>query len=214
MPLNNTILIADDHPMLLEGLYKELVRAKYTKVSQAKNGIEALTLITKHTPDIAILDIEMPVLNAFEVINKAIIEQTKTKYIILTSHKEHGFIIKAKQLNISGYILKDEPFAELNKCIKAVASGGQFFSDSFKNVITDVISPEVEKINFLSPSERTILRLVAKGKSSKDIAEILRISPRTVQKHRANIIAKLDLPSTGNALYSWCITYKELLLSL
>ena len=195
MPLNNTILIADDHPMLLEGLYKELVRAKYTKVSQAKNGIEALTLITKHTPDIAILDIEMPVLNAFEVINKAIIEQTKTKYIILTSHKEHGFIIKAKQLNISGYILKDEPFEELNKCIKAVASGGQFFSDSFKNVITDVISPEVEKINFLSPSERTILRLVAKGKSSKDIAEILRISPRTVQKHRANIIAKLDLPA-------------------
>ncbi len=204
------ILVADDHPMLLKGLRNELIDQNYNVLEAANNGATALEIIVSHAPDIAIIDIEMPLLSGFEVIKKA---KVVTRFIILTSYKEKGFVLKAKKLNISGYLLKDEPFIEIKRCIQAVLNGKFYSSKIFNEVLDNEVSPQLEKIKYLSPSERTIIRLIAQEKSSKEIAELLTISYRTVQKHRSNIIAKLDLPSDSDALSIWAHKNKELFLT-
>ncbi|MFI1770445.1 response regulator [Thalassobellus citreus] len=209
-----SVLVADDHPMLLKGLVDELKSFNYNVISSVENGAKALDDIMSLQPDIAILDIEMPLLSGFEVIQKCLDKQQTTKFIILTSHKQKGFISKAQKLNIQGYILKDEPSIELHKCIQEVYKGGTYFSSEFNKILQNQISPEIEKIKFLSPSERTIVRLVAQGKSSKEIGALLSISIRTVEKHRSNIIQKLDLSNEMDALSSWAQEHKELILSI
>lgn len=210
----NTILVADDHPILLKGLLQELEAHGYTHLYSAVNGAEALDSIINEKPDLAILDIEMPLLTGFEVIKKATELAVHTKFIILTSHKEKGIIIKAKELNISGYLLKDEPFTEIDNCIQAVLKGDRYFSKTFDSIFNESVAPELEKLKLLSPSERTIIRLVTLGKSSKEISERLSISQRTVEKHRANIINKLNIEKGLDALNSWTKENKELILSI
>ncbi|MFT4830715.1 MAG: two-component system nitrate/nitrite response regulator NarL [Psychroserpens sp.] len=214
MNKNITLVVADDHPMLLKGLVDELNEYNYTIVATAENGAQALEKIIAFNPTIALLDVEMPMLDGFEVIKKCIERQIDTKFIILTSHKEKGFIHKAKLLNISGYMIKDEPFIELHQCIQSVSKGVPYFSPVFNEVIDNEITPELQKIKLLSPSERTIVRLVAQGNSSKEIGELLSISSRTVEKHRSNIIAKLDLSPETDALVIWTKEYKEFLSNL
>ena len=214
MARNLKIVIADDHPMLLKGLTEELTTDNYNIIGTAENGAIALELITRLNPDIAILDIEMPLLTGFEVIKKCEGKALKTKFIVLTSHKENRFVYKAKTLNISGYLLKDEPFTEIQNCINAIKNGNTYFSTTFSTVFESEISPELEKIKRLSPSERTIVRLIAQGNTSKDIAELLLISLRTVQKHRTNILNKLQLASNLDALSIWVNDNKDIILSL
>ena len=209
-----TIFVADDHPMLLKGLVDELKAYNYTIIGTATNGAIALANILELHPTIAILDMEMPMLTGLEVIQKYKEQHSKTKFIMLTSYKEKGFIHKAKQLNIMGYIIKDEPFIELHNCIQSVSRGVPFFSTVFKDVVNNEITPELQKIKLLSPSERTIVRMVAQEKSSKEIGELLSISARTVEKHRSNIKTKLNLSPSQDALLVWAKEYKTLLLSL
>jgi YesN/AraC family two-component response regulator len=110
--MNNsiTLVVADDHPLLLSGLIDQLETYNYNVIASAENGAQALDKIMELQPTIAILDEEMPMLTGFEVIQKCKEKQVATKFIILTSHKEKAFIYKAQKLNISGYIIKDEPF--------------------------------------------------------------------------------------------------------
>ncbi|GAB5398656.1 MAG: two-component system response regulator YvfU [Aureisphaera sp.] len=209
-----SILPADDHPMLLKGLSDQLKEAGFLVFEGALNGAQALDSIVKEHPRIAVLDIEMPLLSGFEVIKKCKEKGVATKFIILTSHKEKAFVLKAKKLEISGYLLKDEPFSEIEACILAVADGKSYFSGAFDDIFNREISPQLEKIKYLSPSERTIVRLIAQEKTSKEISDLLSISHRTVQKHRANIIAKLDLPKSVDSLSVWTSENKEIILSL
>ncbi|WP_299678060.1 response regulator transcription factor [uncultured Dokdonia sp.] len=208
------LLIADDHPLLLEGLKNALHTHGYSHIVAVENGALALDYIKEEQPHVALLDIEMPLLTGFEVIKKCQALSVTTRFIILTSHKEKGFVLKAKKLNIAGYIIKDEPFMEIDKCIQEVAAGNTYFSATFDAVFEGEISPQLQKVKLLSPSERTILRLIAQNKNSKEIAELLSISVRTVQKHRANIIAKLELPTGLDSLSVWTQEHQELILSI
>jgi len=210
--MNNkiNILVADDHPLLLKGLMDELRSFNYNILDGVTNGAKALELIVSLNPDIAILDVEMPLLTGFEVIKKCQEKSVSTKFIILTSYKEKGFVLKAKKLNISGYLLKDEPFFEIHNAIQKAIKGEMYFSKVFDEIFSNDITPQMEKIKFLSPSERTIVRLIAQEKTSKEIAVLLTISYRTVQKHRSNIIAKLDLSSDADSLSVWASQNKEL----
>lgn len=211
---NIHLLIADDHPLLLDGLKNALQARGYSHIIAVENGALALDYIQEEQPDVAVLDIEMPLLTGFEVIKKCQSLNVTTRFIILTSHKEKGFVLKAKKLNISGYMIKDEPFMEIDKCIQTVAKGNTYFSATFDAVLEGQVNPELQKIKLLSPSERTILRLIAKGHNSKEIADSLTISIRTVQKHRGNIIAKLALPTGIDSLSIWTQEHQELILSL
>jgi DNA-binding NarL/FixJ family response regulator len=191
-----------------------LIQQGYVQIKALINGAQALDYIIDKEPHIAILDIQMPLLSGFEVIKKCRQLKKETQFIILTSYKEQGFILKAKKLNISGYIMKDEPFVEIDKCIQAVMEGSTYFSGIFDSIVEGEIKIEIQKIKLLSPSERTILRMIAQNQNSKQIAESLTISIRTVQKHRSNIINKLELPSKMDALWLWTQKHQELILSL
>ncbi|WP_282165271.1 response regulator transcription factor [Cellulophaga baltica] len=206
-----TLVVADDHPLLLKGLIDELKAYNYSILATAENGAQALDKIMQFQPVIAILDEEMPMLTGFEIIKKCKEQNIATKFIILTSHKEKAFVYKAKTLEISGYIIKDEPFQELHKCIQSVRMGVPYFSTLFSDVFENEVAPQLKKIKLLSPSERTILRLVAQEKSSKEIGVLLSVSNRTVEKHRANIIAKLGLVPATDTLLLWTKEHKEFL---
>ncbi|MFT4683858.1 MAG: two-component system nitrate/nitrite response regulator NarL [Glaciecola sp.] len=211
---NISILVADDHPMLLKGLTNELTEFGFIVLEGASNGAKALEIIDSKKPTIAILDINMPLLTGFEVIEKCKARGSLTRFIILTSYKEKEVILKAKKMGISGYLLKDEPFYEIKNCIQSVMKDEFYASKIFDEVLQTEIYPELKKIKFLTPSERTIVRLIAQEKSSKGISDLLSISIRTVQKHRSNIITKLELPSDPVALSDWITKNKEIFLSL
>ena len=198
-----TLIVADDHPLLLGGLVSQLKSYSYDILATAENGAVALERIMELKPTIAILDEEMPILTGFEVIQKCKAKEVATKFIILTSHKEKAFVYKAKKLNISGYIIKDEPFIEIHNCIQSVSNGTPYFSAVFNDVFNDEVAPQLQKLKLLTPSERIIVRLVGQDKSSKEISELLSLSPRTVEKHRSNIIAKLGLVKAKGSLAIW-----------
>lgn len=211
---NISILLADDHPMLLKGLHQEFVDNGYTNVSIVSNGAEALNFIAENNPKIAILDIEMPLLSGFEVIQKARELQIATKFIILTYHKEKGFIVQAKKMQIEGYLIKDDQFNEIENCIKQLLDGKDYVSSSFNDDVIEEINKQFLALQFLTPSERTIIRLIAQKLNSNEIANQLNIAARTVQKHRTNIIAKLELDSSQNSLSDWTEKHRELILTL
>ncbi len=209
-----SIIVADDHPIMLKGTQQELEHAGYNVVAVAINGASAMEVIMEHQPDVAILDIEMPLLNGFEIIKHLKKEELKTRFILMSYHKEKGFMVQAKNIGVNGYILKEDSFAEIELCISEVMKDNTYYSKSFNDDFDLVTETELKKILLLTPSERTILRLIANGNNSTQIGEALCISPRTVQKHRSNIITKLDIDSDTNALIQWAHNYKEIILTL
>ena len=209
-----TIVIADDHPIMLKGIAQELKQANYNVIGMAENGAKALEFITSLKPMIALLDIEMPLLNGYEVVKRSKECCPNTRFIVMTYHKEKGFVVQAKKLGIHGYLLKEDGIKTIQTCIKSVLNDEAYYSDSFSSDFEGIVENELKKLNLLTPSERSIIRLVALGKSSAQIADLLLISVRTVQKHRTNIIAKLGIGQSIDALSQWIKEHHELISSL
>ncbi len=196
-----TIITADDHPLLLKGLNDFLLEKKYNIIGSAKDGREAYNLIVQEKPDIAILDIQMPYLSGLEIAQQCKTNDIETKIILITFHKEKILYQKAQKLNIFGYILKEFAIEEIENCLKTVACGKRYLSPKIEPLIKGSISDdEIEK---LTPSEKKIIKLIAEDKTNKEIASLLFISPRTVEKHRSNIISKLKLEHKPNSLLLW-----------
>ncbi|CAL2077601.1 response regulator transcription factor [Tenacibaculum sp. 190524A02b] len=209
-----SIVIADDHPILLKGLHDQFTSNGYNVIGQAANGMQALELILTLSPTIALLDIDMPLLNGFEVIKTAIDKKISTKFIILSFHKETEYIAQAKTLNINGYLLKEDSFMEIENCILSVWEGNSYFSKSFNNSSLLYADNELRKLQYLTPSETTILKLIAQQTSTTDIANSLSVSKRTIEKHRSNIISKLELDRETNTLTKWTLNNKSIILDL
>ncbi|MEK6152591.1 response regulator transcription factor [Flavobacteriaceae bacterium 3-367] len=209
-----TLLIADDHPMLLKGLYEELVAKNYHVIGQAMDGMQALEGILTQRPTLALLDIDMPLLTGFEVIKTAREKGVETKFIVLSFHKRLTYITQAKALHIHGYLLKEDSFFEIERCIQAVLEGHTYFSASFGTLALENAGRDLKKLRLLTPSELTILKLVSKQESTNAIADKLGVSVRTVEKHRSNIIGKLALEGGTNTLTNWALTNKETILEL
>jgi len=203
MHQNTTVVIADDHPLLLQSLVDMMNSFGFIVVGQATNGLEALNLIVAKKPMLALLDFQMPILNGLEVVQKINELSIESKIVLLTSFKEKALVKRALELKIAGYILKDESLDEIFKGLNEVLKGETYFSKNIQEIIEVTLKNENFKLKLLTPSERTILRLIAKDLPSKEIGEKLSISIRTVQKHRSNIILKLDLPSGIDPLKVW-----------
>ena len=204
-----TIIIADDHPILLKGLNDFLADLGYDILGTANDGLSALNLIIDFSPDLAILDMEMPKMTGLEIAERCRLDQLKTKIILLTLHKELYLYQQAKDLNLSGYILKDFALDDLSTAISKIMEGGQFFSEKiFEELKNDLI---VQSESSLTPSEIKILRLIAQGLATKEIAAMLFISERTVEKHRSNMIAKLNLEKKHNSLLIWAQKNKRII---
>lgn len=200
------ILIADDHPFTLSGTKAFVESLNYTVEDVCSNGIAALNLIAAHQPNIAILDINMPGMDGLEVLTKVSQQKLPTKIILLTMHKERTIYNKAQSLGVFGYVLKENAQDELEFCLKAVIKGDTYTSKNLDNDLR-IDSPEDSKeyLKKLTFTEKKILELVAQQKTSKQIAEMLFISEKTVEGHRSNIIQKLELPKEKNALLIWAM---------
>jgi DNA-binding NarL/FixJ family response regulator len=203
------ILIADDHPFTLQGTKSFVESYGYKVVDTCSNGISAFNLITLHNPDVAILDINMPGQDGLDVAKKVQESKLKTKVILLTMHKEMTIFKKANEYGIYGYILKEHAHTELEKCLEEVKKGKRYVSEF---LIDDLISDKIDatsELSRLTLSERKIVELIAQQKTSKQIAELLFLSERTVEGHRSNIIEKLGLVKEKNTLLKWAIQNVE-----
>lgn len=205
--MNPTIVVADDHPILLTGTKAFLESKNYTILGTALDGNNAYNEIVKHNPDIAILDFDMPKLNGLEIAAQCQQKGLGVKIIILTLFKQEA-ILQEVGNTISGYVLKEDALQEIETCIQAVLSGETFVSKKIESGIH--FSTDSEKLTDLTVSEAKILRYLAKNFSSSQIADELFISKRTVEKHRSNIIKKLEIPPTQNGLLLWVQKHPDL----
>ncbi len=202
------ILISDDHPFILMGTKVYLEQRGHHVCEVCSNGINAYNLILHHNPDIALLDMSMPGMNGLEVLEKLQTATVRTKVIVLTMHKELTIFNKAKALNVKGYVLKEFSTDVLEDCVNAVLSGSTWFSKELTESLEhDLPNNESDVLHKLSFAEKRILELVAQQHSTKEIANMLFISEKTVENHRSNIIKKLGLPPEKNALLKWAIRY-------
>lgn len=210
--MNTSIIIADDHPLMLRGLNDFLKSKGYNITGSASDGQEAYNLIIKLKPEIAILDIRMPFKTGLEIAEECQKNDIDTKIILITFDKGEALYDKAKDLNVYGYILKEFAIEEIEKCIERVENGHPYFSDEIKTYLTESIPhARPNDIKILTKSELKILKHIANNKTSQDIADTLKISFRTVTTHRSNIVHKLKLENRPSSLFLWASKNKELL---
>ncbi|PQJ08843.1 DNA-binding response regulator [Flavipsychrobacter stenotrophus] len=198
------ILIADDHPVVLQGIHSFLDNKKHRVISSCSNGIEAWNNIAGLDPDVAILDHNMPGMNGVEIAAKVRAEHLRTRVILLTMHKEKVLLDKAVATGVMGYLLKDFALDELEQCLDNVANGISYYSKQLTKHITITDGADTSAyMDLLTPAEQKILKVIATQKTSQEIADMLFISVKTVEKHRSNIIRKLDLPHSTSSLAVW-----------
>ncbi len=196
--MNASIIIADDHPLILKGLNDFLLEKQYTILACAKNGKEAFEFIEEHSPDIAILDIQMPFLTGLQIAQKCQELKLETKIILITFEKDETIYNQAKKLGVYGYILKEFALEEIENCIASVMKNKAYFSPELLTYLE--IEEVPEELELLTPTEKEVLKLIAQNKTAKEIGNILFASYRTIEKHKQHIIDKLDLESKGGSL--------------
>ena len=198
------VVIAEDHTILREGL-RSLVASSpdFQVVSEAEDGYAAIRCAEKHKPDILLIDLSMPRLNGLEAIKGIKKVSNNTKVVVLTVHKADEYILASLQAGADGYLLKNENFSELLMAFKSVLSGKRYLSPEISELVLDGYldgNKTLKKTtawDSLSQREREILKLIAEDYKSKDIAHLLYISIKTVEKHRANLMKKLNLHSVS-----------------
>lgn len=209
------ILIADDHPIFRRGLRGVIVEdSKFSVVGEAGNGIEALCLIAELNPDVVIADINMPEMDGLELACEVREKHPSARVVILTMHKDKAMFDAALDAGARGYMLKENAADDINNCIKTVVGGGHYIAPALSGFlvsraarVTD-FAEQTPSLKILTKTERRVLRLVAEDKTSRKIAEILFIHPRTVDNHRRNICQKLNLHGS-HALLRFALKHKS-----
>jgi two-component system, NarL family, response regulator NreC len=196
------IVLADDHTIMRHGLRLVLERQPdFAVVGEANNGREAIDIVVRENPDVAVMDIAMPLLNGIEAAKRIAEERVKTAVVILSMHSDESYILKALRAGARGYLLKDSAEIDLIQAIRAVSAGKAFFSPAVSSVLADDYLRQIQQqgvedpYELLTARERELLQLIVELKSTKDIAGLLGISPRTIDTHRGNLMQKLNVHS-------------------
>ena len=197
------IMIVDDHSMIREGL-KQLLEldGDMRVVEEASDGVECLEKIDTAKPDVLLLDINMPRMNGLEVLAKLKEMKIKTKVLVLTVHNEIDYLLKAVEIGINGYLLKDSESSELKKAIVSVVNGENYIQPSLIPSLNSKMiqrDNDKDKIEDLTRRELEVLKLLATGNYNKEIAEELGISERTVKNHVSNIFKKIEVTDRTQA---------------
>ena len=202
-----SILLADDHVMFRRGVRRIIQSIGDVEVvGEAGDGFELLELLKKTSPQLVILDISMPNLRGLEATREIKIINPDVKVLILTMHKDKEYLYHAFSAGAEGYLLKEDADSELISAIDTLRRGGTYISPLLSTQLADLFMqksrPGAEQMTSprepLTTREREIIKLIAEGKSSKEVADLLFISSRTVQHHRANIMRKLNLKKTAD----------------
>lgn len=205
MPVT-TVHVADDHPLMLQAITNLIQSIPGMEiVSSAQNGAEALLNISRDKPDIAIIDLDMPLMQGLDVVRAARQADLATKFIVLTFHKEKSLVQKAIELDVLGYLIKEDSPAEIVECIQHVRNGRQYIS----NAILMESDPTDILLSSLTDTEQKILRLISDGHNSQRIAELLFVAVKTIENHRSNICRKLNLDGRHNSLVKWALENKD-----
>jgi DNA-binding NarL/FixJ family response regulator len=197
------LLIGDDHTLMRQGLRKILEeRPDWEIVAEAGDGRTAVRQTLALQPDVAVLDIGMPLLNGIEACAQIVRKLPGVQVLILSMYSDEAYVTQAVRAGARGYLLKDSAGADLIGAIAAVAAGKSFFSPPVAKVVLDdyarrLADKGMDRYDSLSEREREIFQLVAEGHSTKEIAEMLSVSPTTVETHRAHILQKLDIHNTA-----------------
>jgi DNA-binding NarL/FixJ family response regulator len=192
MPL--TVLLADDHQLVREGLKALLETGGFKVVGESANGQEALRLAETLCPDVAVLDVAMPVLNGIEAAREIQRVSPRTKSILLTMHSESGYILEGLRGGAKGYVMKTNAAEDLAHAIREVARGETYLSPQIAETVVQAYQNKTEiPADPLTARERQVLQLIAEGKTTKEVATTLDISVKTGETHRTRIMKKLDL---------------------
>ena len=193
-----TIVLADDHAMFREGIRKIIERIEDAVISgEVNDGLELLELLKRSSPNLVILDISMPNLRGLEAIREIKKTYPQVKVLVLTMHKKKEFLRQALRDGADGFLLKEDAGSELIRAVQTVRNGGKYLSPLLSGVLTS-LAVEEEKTEVLTMREREVLKLLAEGKRTKEIAAALYISPYTVRRHRSNIMEKLNIKSLAD----------------
>ena len=200
MPLR--IVLADDHRLVRAGIRALLEKISLGQVvAEASDGREALELVAEHRPDIVLLDIRMPNLNGLDAIDRIKKISPQTKVIILSMHANEEYVVRALRSDVSGYLIKDSAVDELERAIHTVAAGQTYLSKRISKPAIEAYLANPNRIyaplDRLPPRQREILQLIGEGNNTKEIADLLGVSVKTVEAHRLRLMERLgihDLP--------------------
>lgn len=196
------LILADDHPLIREGFKAILGQNKrFVIVGEAQNGIELIELVRATSPDVVLTDLSMPKRNGFEAMEEIRKTNTEVRFIILTMHEEGEYILRAIKAGAAGYLLKNTDRMELEHAIITVVEGGKYFSPAINSILAEaVLRPDAGEVSELTAREKEVLELVADGNSTKQIADILKISIRTVESHRINMLKKMKVNNSAELI--------------
>lgn len=197
------VMIADDHSMIREGLKQLLeLEGDFQVIAEACDGVDCINKLEGISPDVLLLDINMPNMNGLEVLKKLKEKRIKVKVLVLTVHNEVEYLLKAVDIGVNGYLLKDSESSELKKAILTVVGGEDYIQPSLIPVLNAKMidrDRDSEKIENLTKRELEVLKLLAFGMYNKEVAERLGISERTVKNHVSNIFKKISVTDRTQA---------------
>ncbi|MBZ5513929.1 MAG: response regulator transcription factor [Acidobacteriia bacterium] len=190
MPLR--IILADDHQIVRQGIKSLLQQEGFNVVGEAADGYEAIRLAKELHPDVAVLDLGMPLINGTNAAREILRELPRMKVILLTMHTEEQYVLDALQAGVTGYVVKTEAASDLVRALKEVCAGATYLSSKISRAIVRAyLERRTGAPDPLTPREREVLQLIAEGKTTKEIASVLEISVKTADSHRTNIMSKL-----------------------
>ncbi|MEO8615595.1 MAG: response regulator transcription factor [Luteolibacter sp.] len=200
-----TVLLAEDHMIVREGLRSLLkIETDIEIVGEAEDGRQAVTLTRKLSPNVLVMDIAMPMLNGLEATRQILLTNPLTKILILSAHNDDAYIEKAMALGVAGYLIKQTAFRVLPEAIREVHRGKTYFSPAMSKRFNSPLNLNVKRSGItkpdakhLTPREMEVLQLIAEGNANKMTADILKISIKTVEKHRQSLMEKLDIHDTA-----------------
>lgn len=198
------LVLGDDHTLFRQGLRKILEeRPDWEVVAEVGDGRQAVRECIALKPDVAVLDVGMPMLNGIDATQQIVRKSPDTKVLVLSMHSDEAYVTRALQAGATGYMLKDSAGQDLIKGIASVAKGQAYFSPAIARLMLDDYvrrvsgAGVVDRYETLSAREREIFQLIAEARTNKEVAELLEISPATVETHRARILQKLDIHNTA-----------------
>ncbi len=192
------IILADDHTIVRQGFKAILEREGFKVVGEASNGHEAVLRSRELHPDVAVLDLTMPLMNGIGAAREIVRENSKIKIVLLTMHTEEQYVLEALRVGVRGYVLKSRASNELVQAIHDVSKGLIFLSSGISQTVVDAfLSNQGVAGNQLTSRELQVLQLVAEGKSTKEVAAVLNVTFKTAQSHRTRIMEKLNIHQTA-----------------